>query len=222
VRVVRVDLPGFGATPMSDDAPAGLEAYAPEARAHYVIDMMDALGLEDVVLAGHSMGGVVAGAVAVQAPQRVAGLVLIASPGPRKHRGLRGRPDLMSRVLSRRWARRALAPVVRRAFHSAGFRGDYSGGELVRTVHGVAALSIEAHAERLRQLALPTAVVWCDDDPLVESEIALELADLCPEGPRLRFASGGHNPQKHRAIEMADGLLPWIHEICRSQPSRGS
>jgi pimeloyl-ACP methyl ester carboxylesterase len=72
-RVVAMDLPGFGeAPPAREDAPW-----------RDVLDTMDALDLEQAVIVGNSFGGAVALRVAVLAPDRVEGLVLVSAPPPR-------------------------------------------------------------------------------------------------------------------------------------------
>ncbi|BBL79755.1 branched-chain alpha-keto acid dehydrogenase subunit E2 [Rubrobacter xylanophilus] len=73
--VYALDLPGHGGS--SKDVGAGdLDFFA-----SVVEGFMDALGIERAHLAGHSMGGAVAGAFALAHPERVASLVLIASAG---------------------------------------------------------------------------------------------------------------------------------------------
>jgi pimeloyl-ACP methyl ester carboxylesterase len=67
-RAVAPDLPGFG------EAPIGDEPWFD------VIATMDALGIERGVLVGNSWGGAVALRVAVVAPERAAGLVLVSAP----------------------------------------------------------------------------------------------------------------------------------------------
>ena len=47
-----------------------------------MLDELDAAGLADAVLVGHSYGGGVALATAALAPERVRGLILLASVGP--------------------------------------------------------------------------------------------------------------------------------------------
>lgn len=72
LRVVAPDLRGRG---NSTKPPAG--SYGMEAHARDVLDVMDAFGIERAIVGGHSMGAYVATAVAVTAPERLLGLVLI-------------------------------------------------------------------------------------------------------------------------------------------------
>ena len=74
LNVLAPDRPGYGAS----RRPAG--GFAAGARA--LLAEMDARGIDQAVLVGHSYGGGVALAAARLAPERVAGLVLLASVGP--------------------------------------------------------------------------------------------------------------------------------------------
>ncbi|MEU9105805.1 alpha/beta fold hydrolase [Streptomyces xanthophaeus] len=74
-RVYALDLRGHGRSGWT--AP-----YSPELMRDDVLAFLDALGLDRVDLAGHSMGGVVAHLVAQRAPHRVVRLVLEDVPAP--------------------------------------------------------------------------------------------------------------------------------------------
>jgi pimeloyl-ACP methyl ester carboxylesterase len=73
-RVVAIDLLGFG------DAPKPAVDYTPVEHATSVIETLDSLGLSEVVLAGHSMGCLVAATVADLRPDLVSRLVLLGAP----------------------------------------------------------------------------------------------------------------------------------------------
>ena len=75
--LVGVDLRGRGD---SDKPESG---YSLEAHAADVVRVLDHLGLEDAVLAGHSMGGFVALKTALKFPDRVRALVLLDGGWPR-------------------------------------------------------------------------------------------------------------------------------------------
>src|SRR5437763_1258685 len=66
--VVRLDLPGFGGSPAGTCAPGELVAAAP-----------DELGIERAAVVGLSLGGRVALDAALQRPDRVSALVLVAA-----------------------------------------------------------------------------------------------------------------------------------------------
>ncbi len=71
-HVYALDLPGHGRS-----TGAGRTSVAQYASV--VIQLLDALGLETAVLAGHSMGGAIAQTAALEFPERVRGLVLVGT-----------------------------------------------------------------------------------------------------------------------------------------------
>lgn len=70
-RLLLLDLPGFGASAKPE------RAYTPELFAAAVLAVMDAAKVDKAVLAGHSMGFIVAREVARRHPGRVLGLVSV-------------------------------------------------------------------------------------------------------------------------------------------------
>jgi pimeloyl-ACP methyl ester carboxylesterase len=80
--VLAIDLPGHG---RSDDVPEHRASIRGHAEA--VLRTMDHAGVERAVICGNSMGGGVALRLAASWPDRVAGLVLVASVGRDVHAG---------------------------------------------------------------------------------------------------------------------------------------
>jgi len=74
-RVVVPDLPGFGSS--TQDVPD----YSIRAHARYVIELMDALGIDHAHLLGFSMGGGVVLNIADIAPQRVQSITMLSAIG---------------------------------------------------------------------------------------------------------------------------------------------
>jgi pimeloyl-ACP methyl ester carboxylesterase len=74
-RVVAVDLPGHGGSEGSDD-PA---AYGLAAMASWLLRFADALGMDELHLLGHSMGGLIVQRTAALASQRLQSLLLMAT-----------------------------------------------------------------------------------------------------------------------------------------------
>src|SRR5947209_13116044 len=69
-HVIAVDLPGFG---RSDPVPS----YQLPVLRDALLDLLDALSLPAATLVGNSLGAMLAQMVALQAPPRVAGLLLV-------------------------------------------------------------------------------------------------------------------------------------------------
>lgn len=72
-RLIAIDRPGYG---LSD--PLVGAACGPIAQAAWLSDVLDALGLERIVLAAHSIGSAPALVQALDRPDRLAGLLLVA------------------------------------------------------------------------------------------------------------------------------------------------
>lgn len=100
-RLIALDRPGSGYS----TRPSGFDGRLSE-QARLIAGFIDALGLERPLLVGHSLGGAVAPATALQYPEKVAGLALIApltqaedKVAP-EFRGLDIRSSLLRRIVS--------------------------------------------------------------------------------------------------------------------------
>lgn len=72
-RVIVLDRPGMGYSDRAADAPAN-----PRAQAQVVAQVIDALGLERPLIVGHSLGGAIALCLAMEQPDKMRGLALLA------------------------------------------------------------------------------------------------------------------------------------------------
>lgn len=87
-RAIALDLRGHG---QSDASSSG--DYAMDSLAGDIAAVVDGLGLGRFVLVGHSMGGAAAVAYAGAHPERVAGLVLVGTPG-------KSSPEMSSKIMA--------------------------------------------------------------------------------------------------------------------------
>jgi len=75
-RVLRMDVPGFGLS-----GPAANNDYSDAADVARLLALLDHLGLQQVALGGHSMGGRIAWNFAAAYPERVSHLILVSPDG---------------------------------------------------------------------------------------------------------------------------------------------
>ena len=75
--VLAVDLPGHGRS-------SGLPLASVEAAADWLLALLDAAGVQQAALAGHSMGSLIALEAAARAPERITRLALIGTAYPMK------------------------------------------------------------------------------------------------------------------------------------------
>lgn len=203
VRLLRLDLPGFGETPLASEPGASLAE-----RGAFVVAAAEALGLERYALLGHSMGGGVVTAAAAQRPGPLSALLLVASIGLRPHHMFRKvrAPGPVAAMLGLPLVGAPLRALVRRAFVSIGFSPQVTGAEVAHTLRCIAGTRFEDQARHVAEVRAPTLVAWADDDAFIEAAIFEELAAALPPGPRLRWPSGGHNLQKSHALELGEAM----------------
>jgi 3-oxoadipate enol-lactonase len=200
-RVITVDNRGGGWS-RSADVPFTIGDMAGD-----VVDVLNDAEVESAVLLGLSMGGMIAQQVAIDAPDRVDGLVLVATrpPSPRFKRPSLAtasafvRPVMPGESLHR-YFRRLWAQAAGPGFASA---HPEVIEELVEQtielptprsmlIHQIRAMSGWGHAERMTRIAVPTVVVHgeCDGfSPIANGEAIAELI----AGARLERLPGvGH------------------------------
>ena len=203
-RVIRVDPPGYGATPRSRWA--GMTT--PE-RADAVTRVVDELDVWPVALVGHSAGGGVVAHIARHQPERVSACVMISATGPTANFA---EPvlHLLAAPLRLSGVRSLLAPVIRRLYTMQGFPRYLTDDERAFALLDAAAFNFSEHRANLAGMRAPTMVAWAQDDPAISAATFQALADCVPPGPRLQFPDGGHNVQKTHAAEIAEVIAGFV------------
>ncbi|KQQ97312.1 alpha/beta fold hydrolase [Massilia sp. Leaf139] len=208
-RVIAVDRPGSGWSERVPGTPADLSTQAAALAA-----LIGSLGLERPTVAGHSLGGAVALTLALEHPDKVGALALIAplthvqSAPPEVFRALAiGSPwlrTLFAWTLATPGAIAGGKKVLATVFAPESVPRDFpvkGGGMLsLRPRQFLAASSdmqaLPAHMPRLvdryGQLAVPTGVLYGRGDAILAwEEHGQALADKVP-GLRLELVEGGH------------------------------
>ena len=210
VRLVRVDLPGFGGSVADEAATRSFEG-----RARAVLELADHLGLDRFGVIGHSMGGGSAMTLAVRERTRVSHLVLLASVGLARHRGL-GASPLAFRLMGRAIALPLLGPRLLERARSAYRRRRFPGADQMTardfSVHlrSIGAVDFRALRRAVAAGFPPTLLAWSRDDHLLEPALCEELARGIPGARTLVYADAGHNLQKTRAPELAAAILAFV------------
>lgn len=76
MRVLALDLPGFGLSERRDDIPYGIDYYS-----EVVIKLLDQKGIDKAAIAGNSMGGHIAAYTALEHPERLTHIILSDAAG---------------------------------------------------------------------------------------------------------------------------------------------
>jgi pimeloyl-ACP methyl ester carboxylesterase len=145
-RRIRIDLPGFG------DSTWQTDAFGVPEQAERVVALLDRLGVETVTLAGTSMGGSVAAAVAARHPDRVRSLVLVAPSG---YPGSLVQSGLFGRMARPGFANRAATLVTRNPLFGLLYPHSRA-----RQALSVTATYGRRWSELLSAIRAPTLIIW--------------------------------------------------------------
>jgi pimeloyl-ACP methyl ester carboxylesterase len=238
-RVIAMDLPGFGHSPM----PA--EKITISAYARMLDELLGALNVDAATVVGNSMGGFVASELAITYPQRVKRLVLVSSAGISTYRHRRG-----ERIEP--YLRRA-APMVAVYTGWTATRSDWIARRprlrnltMGYVTHHPSRLPAALAAEQLRgagkpgfmpalranleypvrerlpEIACPTLIVWGEEDKVIPVEDASVFEELIPNSRKAIFADTGHMAMLERPTafnELLKGFLGEVGQV-RVSPTR--
>ena len=206
-RVISFDLPGFGLT-----GPNASGDYRGDTYARFVLDLMDQLKVQRFAVAGNSLGGEVAWRTALLAPQRVTKLILVDAAGPDFSSDsvpigfLVARVPVLNRIFDWVLPRPMVVASVRSVY------GDPSrvSEELVDRYYQLTLREGNRRAlvqrfqqnrrgqdaERIRELKLPTLILWGGRDRLVPPSVAEQFKRYIAGSELVVFDELGHVPHE--------------------------
>jgi pimeloyl-ACP methyl ester carboxylesterase len=199
LRLIRLDLPGFGETPLEVFPDPSFEG-----RARFVLDVLADLDVQRFAVMGHSAGGPLALELAAVSPDRVTGLVLLGAPGLRPHLPFRRHAVArkLSPLLRVPALGGALTHLLRAGFARAGFPQGLPDHTIQQSMHIINRLRFSRQRANAAEIRVPTLVAWTEDDRFIESDIGRELSEAIPHARGLSFSAGGHYLQKTCATEI--------------------
>jgi pimeloyl-ACP methyl ester carboxylesterase len=226
--VILIDRPGFGFSARKKGG-----ENSPAEQAVVLDELFSRLGVDRAIIVGHSWGGTLALTFALDYPQRVAGLVLIAPP---THPGLRffNLNTILASPLGWLFAHTLALPLgalfielgIRTAFLPQSIPPDYSKRSAAWLILRPATLManwsdvgildafLRKQVARYAALNAPTIALNGNRDPLVPPEKhAMKLAELAPVA-KVRVLEGFGHMLHHAAAdriaavveEMSEGL----------------
>ena len=194
-QVIGVELQGHGHT-ADTDRPMTIDALAGD-----IVALLDHLGIDQVDLFGFSLGGLVACAVALEAPMRV-GRMIVASADPHRPPGRESAPiddERMPTADDFQTIRDAYEAVAPDPGHFDEFAARASA-----MVH-----EFPAWTEELRSLDTPTLLIFGDRDfsPLPD---VLELFDLLPNAQLAVLPGTTHIGVAQRTRAVLPLIMPFL------------
>ena len=224
-RIITFDLPGFGLTgPFAGQYTP--DDYRGDTYARFVLDLMDQLKLPRAVVGGNSLGGEVAWRMALMAPQRVTGLILVDAVGPAFTPQsmpigfMIARVPVIGRISEFALPRsmveqsvqdvyghpeRVTAELVDRYFELSLRSGNRRalGLRLKQMVPG-------EDAEKIASIRQPTLILWGGRDKLIPPVAARQFQQLITVSKLVMFNDLGHVPQEEdpaRTVEPVKAFL---------------
>jgi len=220
-RVIRFDLPGFGLTGPSPDGIYSVESYVDT-----VLAVADTLGVQRFVLGGNSLGGYVAWATAVLHPQRVDRLVLVDAAG---YAFQSQSVPLAFRIARTPLLNRLVRDVLPRGVVASSLRDVYGDParvtpELVDRYFDLATRAGNRAAlvarfdqtqpgslgERVREIQVPTLILWGRKDSLIPLEFGEQFARDIRGSRLVVFDALGHVPHEEDPARTVAAVLPFI------------
>jgi pimeloyl-ACP methyl ester carboxylesterase len=213
VRLYAVDQRGHG----DSERPAC--CYDVDTFAFDVVAFLDAVGVERAILVGHSGSCFVGRRVAVTHPDRVAGLVLIASPMAldRDRFGsfaatIEDLPDPMPIDFVRTFQESAVHLPMPDEFLAGLISASLKVPARVwrATLEGMLAFDDRAVLERI---AAPSLLLWGDQDAIVSRSAQEDLARSIPTARFVTYAGVGHSPHWERPELVAGSIAEFVDGV---------
>jgi pimeloyl-ACP methyl ester carboxylesterase len=213
IHAYAVTLRGHG------DAPRPTDGYDVEQLAGDVVDFMNDAGIERAIVVGHSMGTVVATRLAIDAPERVAGLVLAGG------RATFRAPDLepffaeietLGEAVDPEWARAFQQSTVGRPVSDAWL--DAVTQESLKMPGRVWKALVEPtlradHADVLGSISAPTLLVRGELDEIAPAEAQEDLLRRIPDARLVTYDGIGHALHWEDPARFAADLSAFVRAV---------
>ncbi len=220
-RVVAIDLPGFGLSERSLSF-----TKTAEKRAELLWDLLDSLEPgSEWHLVGHSMGGGVVAAMAMQKPEQVKSISMAAGAIPDASRGnfnwvfhypplQRLVRHLATRVfLTEENIQNVLASAYGRTPEENEFKGYYR-PLLIEDTDAALVEMLKTSEKNLlneiKTLQVPVLLIWGEEDSWVQLERGYKLDNLLPDSELVIIPGEGHCPMETEPKEFNSILLQFL------------
>lgn len=214
-RVIVMDFIGFHNSDKPD------VHYHNALLAQFLAGFIEALELRDVILMGHAMGANTATYTAYHHPERIAGLILVDGAGYRNPDRDLSQPLSEGMIRFRRVATGSSLATTRgllerRVYNPNDVTDEWVENAFRMWVNSAAAIGDmlleggDLTEEEMRQIKLPTLVVWGAEDKVFSPGNAERLSNDI-EGSVVRIIDrAGHLPQVEATEAFLDAVLPFL------------
>lgn len=228
-RVIAMDLPGFGHSPMP------VEKITISAYARILDELLGTLGVDAAATVGNSMGGFISAELAIAFPQRVERLALVSAAGISTN----GRRDVQRAVPALRRMEKVIAayttwiaahsdavtryPVLRNAAlglvtrHPSQLNSALAAEQLRGAGKPGFMQALQANLdypirERLPEIVCPTLIVWGEEDKVIPVRDAGVFEELIAGSRKVLFKDTGHMAMLERPAAFNELLDEFLAE----------
>lgn len=213
-RVIAVDLKGFGQSDKPFD-----ERYSALDQALLLAELIERENLRNVTLVGHSYGGGIALALALQADARLKGRIsrlvlidtvaypqkvpvffrLLAVPGL-AHLSVRMVPASLQVSVALRLAYYDESKISDETVeaYTAPLKTAAGKHAIIHSARQIVPRDLGRIAARYETIQMPTLIMWCDHDKIVPMDIGLKLRRTIPNSDFQLVKDCGHIPQEEQ------------------------
>ncbi|MEL6591980.1 MAG: alpha/beta hydrolase [Bacteroidota bacterium] len=220
-RLIRLDLPGFGLSEVTEDHVYSMSRYL-----HIIETLLNELGMDRVSIAGNSLGGWLAWEFALDYPERVERLVLIDAAGVEIHRHI----PLPVRLARLPFAKKFAPLFINRPTIKHFIREVYADPSRItpevidryyelfaREGNPEAFLTIvnskfEDRADQLPKIDVPTLIIWGEQDNWLPLSNAYHFLNVMPNAKLIIYEDLGHIPMEEAPEETAQDLDEFMIE----------
>ena len=206
VRGIALDLPGHG----KSTGPGLQDIFS---YSHVIESFVQALGLQEPVLGGHSMGGGIALACALAFPEKLGGIALIGS-GAR----LRVLPSILEGVRTRFSS--GVDEIIEYSFsHRAPSDLVAEGRKKLlacppEVVHGdFSACNAFDQMDKVDTVRLPALIVCGEEDKLTPPKYSVYLAERIPGASLCLVPEAGHMVMVEKPREVGEAVLNFLRRL---------
>ncbi|WP_245831847.1 alpha/beta fold hydrolase [Oceanobacillus senegalensis] len=216
--VVAMDLPGFGRSEKSTSFVYSYQNYA-----MVVKKCLDYFELENVCIAGHSMGGQIALYTARLIPKRIRQLFLLCSSGYLKSANrllvYSSYFPLFNLVVKRSVRNSSVQDRLRNVFYDHSYITEEHIKEFERPLKDKnfckSLIRLLRHregdltSEELKKIKTPTLLIWGEDDMVVPLQVGKRLVNDLPNAELITYKKTGHLLTEERPMEITENILSY-------------